>query len=192
MALLDQTYTTDTLPEGRGYDLLPAGWYQATINSASLEITKNGTGQYIKLRFDVTGPTHQGRVVYTNLNIRNQNAKAEEIGLQQFGELLRAIGVARCKDTDELVGGQCEIKVSVRKSEEHGDQNDVKGYKAVKGGGVPPIASTFDVKPKPSDGGGGKSAPPWMKKQAPAQQPKQAPAQQPAPPAPVENDDIPF
>lgn len=157
MAFLDETFTADEMPVSeKSYDVLPAGWYSASITGAELKNTKAGTGQYIAIRYDITGPSHQGRVVFGNLNIRNPNPKAEEIGRQQLGEVMRAIGLAKVQDTDELIGGQLSIKLDVRSSDQYGDQNEVKGFKAI-AGSAPPAPVT---KPAAT----GKSAPPWQKK----------------------------
>ena len=134
MAFLDQTFSADDMPVSeKSYQVLPAGWYTATITGAELKATKAGTGQYIAIKYDITGPTHQGRIVFGNLNIRNPNPTAEEIGRQQLGEVMRAIGLAKVQDTDELIGGQLSIKVAIRSSDQYGDQNEVKGFKAVAG-----------------------------------------------------------
>lgn len=154
---LNQTFNTETLPQSDNvYEPLPAGWYSASITEASVQDTKAGTGQYIKIRYDITGPSHEGRVVFGNLNIRNPNPKAESIGQQQLGDLMRAIGVATLSDTDQLIGGQCKIKLAIRKSEEYGDSNDVKAWKAVEGG-APPMPAAKSAEPAAS-------APPWLKK----------------------------
>ncbi len=143
MAQFGQTFNVDELPadSGGNFEPLPAGWYQVTVAGAELKTTKAGTGEYIAVRYDVVAPTHQGRVVFGNLNIKNQNPKAEEIGRQQLGNLMRAIGLTSVTDTDELIGGSCSIKLSVTKSEQYGDGNDVKGWKAIEGGAVPAPAS---------------------------------------------------
>jgi len=157
MAFLDQTFEADAMPVSeKSYEPLPAGWYTASITAAELKNTKAGTGQYIAIRYDIIGPTHQGRIVFGNLNIRNPNATAEGIGRQQLGEIMRAIGIAKVQDTDELIGGQLSIKVDIRSSEQYGDQNEVKGFKAI-AGSTPP---TPVVKASAS----GKAAPPWQKK----------------------------
>jgi hypothetical protein len=157
MAFLDQTFEADAMPvSDKSYEPLPAGWYTASITGAELKNTKAGTGQYIAIRYDIIGPTHQGRIVFGNLNIRNPNPKAEEIGRQQLGEVMRAIGIAKVQDTDELIGGQLSIKVDIRSSEQYGDQNEVKGFKAIAGSTPPaPVAKAA---------ASGKAAPPWQKK----------------------------
>jgi hypothetical protein len=157
MAFLDQTFEADAMPVSeKSYEPLPAGWYTASITGAELKNTKAGTGQYIAIRYDIIGPSHQGRIVFGNLNIRNPNPKAEEIGRQQLGEVMRAIGIAKVQDTDELIGGQLSIKVDIRSSEQYGDQNEVKGFKAIAGSTPPaPVAKAA---------ASGKAAPPWQKK----------------------------
>ena len=160
MAFLDQAIDLGSLPQSeQSYDLLPPGWYSASITKAELKATKDGTGQYIALRYDITGPSHQGRVVFGNLNIKNRSVKAEEIGRQQLGELMRAIGLTRVQDTDQLIGGQLQIKVAIREaSGGYEAQNEVKGYKAMSGS--QPVMSAPAVAPAPA----ASNTPPWMKK----------------------------
>jgi len=156
MSFLDAPISINELPESsNSFEPLPAGWYQANIKGAEVKATKAGNGQYIAIQYDILGPTHQGRVVFGNLNIRNPNPKAEEIGRQQLGEVMRAIGLTTVTDTDELIGGQLSIKLSIRKSEEYGDNNDVKGFKAINGG---PATQPKDAPKKSAS-----SSAPWEK-----------------------------
>ena len=142
---LGQGFNVNELPESEGGDFstIPAGTYQASITQSRLETTKAGTGQYIKMRFDITGPTHAGRVLFCNLNIRNPSAKAEQIGLQQLNELMRAIGLASVTDTDQLLGHNLQINVSRPKEDNpqyadaDGFRNDIKGFKSMSGSAAP-------------------------------------------------------
>ena len=161
MAYLGQTYNVADLPKGQDPEPVPAGMYNANITQAELKQTNAG-GTMIKLRFDITGPTHQGRVVFGNINIRNANPKAEEIGMQQLGDLARAIGLQQVQDTDQLIGGHLQIKVAIRPAQgEYGPQNEVKGFKAVEGASAT-LASTFSPPPPPAATGGA-SNPPWKR-----------------------------
>jgi hypothetical protein len=176
MAFLD--ISLSDLPESTGgaYDPLPAGWYTAMIAGADLQATKDGTGQYIKIKYSITGPSHQGRIVFGNLNIKNRSAKAEEIGRQQLGELMRAIGLARVQDTDQLIGGNLSIKLDIRPArtdeatgKTYDAQNEVKGYKAA--GGASPTAAmpSFGATSQPQASAPAKpaaasSVPPWAKR----------------------------
>ena len=167
MAFLEHAINLDDLPESNTgeFQPLPAGWYSATINKASLEPTKDGTGQKIAMRYDITGPTHQGRVVFGNLNIKNKSAKAEEIGRAQLGDIMRALGLRQVSDTDQLVGGSLQIKLDVKTDEQYGTRNEVKGYKAT-GDAMVYFGKPVEVNPddtatiKKMTG----SAPPWAKK----------------------------
>ena len=182
MAFLGQEYRVEDLPESGSYDLIPAGWYQAQINSADLKLTKSGDGQYLSVRFDIIGPTHQGRVTWGNVNLKNASAQAEEIGRRQLGEILRSIGKSVIRDSDELIGGQLQIKVGIQhdKNGQYEDRNDIKGYKALDGttfleaGAPAPAAASnsgFPVKgaaaKAPAAVGAGTAkgpTPPWMRK----------------------------
>jgi len=164
MASLGQTFDVNELPQGSGtFDPLPAGWYTAIINKAELLPTKDGSGQYIKVRYDITGPTHQGRVVFGNINIKNASAKAEEIGRQQLGDLMRSIGLSKVTDTDQLIGGALQIKLDIRPAtEQYPAQNEVRGFKAIGNGAPPSFAAKTDA--APASAAPAKAAPPWAKK----------------------------
>tara|TARA_R100001369_G_scaffold54644_1_gene81515 strand:- start:1061 stop:1555 length:495 start_codon:yes stop_codon:yes gene_type:complete len=164
MANLGQSFNANDIPQSENnFEPIPAGWYEVSINTAELKETKAGTGEYIALRYDVLGPAHQGRVIFGNLNIRNPNSKAQDIGIQQLGELMRAIGLASVQDTDQLVGGHLEVKVKIREASGGYDaSNDVSGFKAVKGGAVPMAtkkAAKSEDAPVAAAG-----TPPWAKK----------------------------
>jgi hypothetical protein len=158
MAFLGQDFVVEEIANEAGaFDPIPAGWYNASIVSAELKETKAGNGQYIKIRFDVTGPSYQGRVVWGQINIKNPNPTAEQIGRQQLGDLARAIGLERVSDSDQLVGGNLQIKVKVKKDEIYGDGNDVKGFKALDSS-APPTKQAAAAGTAPKS-----STPPWAK-----------------------------
>lgn len=172
MANLGFNINVNDLPQDNGGDFspVPAGEYQVRIADASIETTKSGTGQYIKLRLDIIGPSHEGRVLFSNLNIKNDSAKAEEIGRQQLGSVMRAINLGSLQDTDQLIGGHMSVKVAIRKSEQYGDQNEVKSYKAMQG--AAPAQQAPQQPQQPSGGMSfGDDAPIGSSQQAPAQAP---------------------
>ena len=140
----------------RSFELLPAGWYSATITGAEVRATKNGTGSYLRVEFTVSDPA--GRKVWSNYNVRNANSAAETIGRQQLAELLRAIGKPKLGDTDELLGSAVSIKVKVREAANGYDaSNEVAGSKALDGAAPPAPAAPKAAAPT-------KAAPPWAKK----------------------------
>ena len=104
-------------------------------------------------------------MVFGNLNIKNPNQKAEEIGRQQLGDIMRAIGLAKVTDTDQLIGGNLSIKLDVKQDAQYGASNEVKGFKSVSGSvaptaGVPPFVKQAEA----AQAATAKAAPPWAKK----------------------------
>jgi hypothetical protein len=172
MAQLPKVFDQEVAPSS--YDPLPAGWYMVRIADAEIKQTKAGNGSYVSIRYDVLGPTHQGRVVYGNITISNQSRKAEEIGEQQMAALRSSIGLARITDTDQLIGATVEIKLKVNFYYENGMpanlsekekeaykvfKNDVSAYRAIEGGRPPmPAAPKKEQAPPSFD-----SLPPWGK-----------------------------
>ena len=147
---LDEVFTLDSVPaQITSYDAIPAGLYEASISNAEIKDSKSG-GKYINVRYDITGPTHSGRVVFGMITISNANPKAEEIGRQQLGELIRCIGLDKLADTDQLIGGKLIIKVTIENSEQYGESNRVAGFRPVKSGAPSAEAKT--------------NSPPWAKK----------------------------
>jgi len=162
MAYLDEEFSIDSLPVGNNnFDPLPEGWYNATITGAEIKPTKAGDGKYIAIKYAITGPTHQGRVIFGNLNIKNASTKAEEIGRQQLGEIMRAIGLAKVTDTDQLIGGQISIKLEVKNDAQYGASNEVKAFKSVSGSAAPAASPASPAAAAPA---ATKAAPPWAAK----------------------------
>jgi hypothetical protein len=166
MAKLNETIDVNDLPVSeRNFDPLPPGWYRVTITEADYKPTSKSTKEapasMVKVRYDVMGPTCQGRVVFGNFNNRHPKPEVERIGRQQFGELLRAIGLAKCDDTDQLVGRSCDIKLTIREASGGYDaSNDVKAWKAIEGGAMPGPSTTV----APAKAASSAAAPPWAKK----------------------------
>ena len=134
---------------------LPDGWYDARITGSEIKTTKAGNGRYISLRYDVIGSEYAGRVVFSNITINNPSAAAEGIGRKQLSQIAMAGGMTSLpRDTDELIGLNIKIKVTIRAAtEEWGASNDVKDWKPLSGGS--------DMPPPEKKANG--SAAPWAK-----------------------------
>ena len=154
MAFLGKTYNAADLPQAQSYEPLPEGWYQASIKGADLKTTKAGNGQYIAVQYTITGPTHQGRVVFGNINIENPNPKAEEIGLRDFNALITSCGLKMVSDTDTFVGHNLEIKLTISAQPGYAPRNEVRGYRAIDGSAMPTA---------PGNSPDGEAKAPWQK-----------------------------
>lgn len=112
---------------------IEAGKYVAKVEEATLNTTKSGDGEYIKVKFRLEG----GQIVYHNFNIKNKNDKATEIGRGQMKAFMRVAGKAdpnKLKSPEELVGLSATISI---KMDDKGD-----GY------GAQPRITSFTSAPK--------------------------------------------
>lgn len=133
MALLGNDFTESfSNVQTTDYDPLPEGEYLLRVETADIKDTKDGTGMYIKVMFDVLGPSHQGRKIFTNFNIRNSSSVAESIGKQQLKNLVVAGHVQEpLRDSDQLIGATVRGKVTIRPAENgYEAQNNIKSYRS--------------------------------------------------------------
>lgn len=161
MARLEEEFDVDSLPvSDRNFDPLPAGWYDVAIEDADVKKTKDETGRYIEVKYRIIGENYNNRIVFGKINTRNKSAQAERIGLEQLGNLLRAIaGVSKLTDTNQLIGKNLSIKLKIREAKDgYEAQNEVTGWKSSEG--IPVTKATATTAKSPS----ASSSAPWMKK----------------------------
>lgn len=134
----DQTFNSQDLPEVASWAPIPDGWYRVSITGAILKPTKNGDGQYVSVSYTILGPQYEGRILFGNINIRNKNPKAQEIGLQNLNSIMRACGIVSLSDTDQLIGNNLEIKTKIQPEHDgYPASNNICGWRAIEGGTVP-------------------------------------------------------
>jgi hypothetical protein len=73
---------------------------------------------------------------------------------------MRAIGLAKVTDTDQLIGNSLSIKLDVKNDAQYGASNEVKGFKSMSGSAAP-VAASMPAAAAPATA---KAAPPWAKK----------------------------
>lgn len=154
MALLN--FNAAEVDPAQSFDPIPPGWYTAQITDSSMQQTKAGNGEYLKLEFTLMGGDQDGRKVWTNLNLDNPNPKAVEIAYQKLSAVAHAVGVMQVQDSSELHNKPLDIEISVKPaSSEYAASNDIKGFRSCETAAAPGKAAG---KPAPA-----KSAPPWRK-----------------------------
>ena len=172
MAFLGQSFNLNDLPESTGGEFyaLPSGEYIASITKAGVKQTQAG-GEMITLQFSIIGPTHQGRVIFHNLNIRNASEKAEQMALRSLREIMTAIGLQEIDDTDVFVGRTLKIKVTKKKeanekyADPNGERNDITAFSSAGGSEAPkPPASQAPKPPSPpARQAQASDVPPWAR-----------------------------
>lgn len=139
MANLNFIENRESIVPPSTWELLPDGIYSAAVISAELMPTKKGDGQYLKIEHQIyeDGASYDGRRIFTNLNIQNQNEKAQEIGLGMLSALSRACGLVGIpENSDELLEKFHYIRVkqtpgngiNPKTGEPYGPRNEIKGF----------------------------------------------------------------
>lgn len=180
-------FDATTVEPDAGFAPIPAGTYLAQIIESEIKSTKNGSGQYLQFSWKVLDGQYKGRLIFDRINIRNANQVAEQIGQKQLSAICHATGVLRLQDSAQLHNRPVKLRVVVRKDDQHGDSNEVKGYESagVQGAPVAPSVQPAPFAPQPQAQPAQFAAQPpqpAMPGAAPwSPQPQAAPAQQAAP-----------
>lgn len=143
MAEFGEIYETEHMPKGEGgFMSVPAGWYTVAIVGGDVFKKKDSNNESIMVQFKITAPDHVGRQISKFFNVRHSNPETEKIGNEQFGDLLRAIGVVRAARTEDLIGYTLEVKVAVKRhwknkdgdisnGDINGNENSIVAYRAM-------------------------------------------------------------
>lgn len=107
---------------------LPNGWYDASIEKSEIKPTKDQSGAYIQLVYNILTGDHSGRKVFHNLNVQNQNPQAVEIANKELSAICYSTGVMNVSDTSQLHNIPHRIKIAIVQGQ-NGPQNSVKGFR---------------------------------------------------------------
>lgn len=137
-AIVGADFDTKKEAESASGSPIPAGWYRVIVDSAEVKQTRDQTGYYAQIRFDVIEGQYERRVVFARLNLQNKNPTAQEIGRRQWAQLCEAVGAGNVQYASQIAGRQLEIQVTVRPARgEYPADNDVRGFRAAKNTGAP-------------------------------------------------------
>ena len=143
---------TNVKPAGQP-DPVPDGMYNVVIDESEIKPTKNGQGAYLQLRFNIMDGQFAGQKVFARLNIRNQNATAQEIAYAELSAIQHAVNCLVIQDTNELHNKPLTVKVKLKPAEGQYDaSNEVKRYQAYEGGngGQAPMQQPMQQQPQPA------------------------------------------
>lgn len=124
---------TDPDDQGGG-PVVPAGWYKAEIEGASIDEVEKYEGSDVdasrfNLDYTITAPTSVGEVVSDGMNIENPSEKAENIAKESLTLLALAIGWDDYKADPGAYSGE-ELAIRVGIDEYDGNlYNEVTGFK---------------------------------------------------------------
>jgi hypothetical protein len=153
-------FNSDEIDPISGFDPLPVGEYLVIISNSEIKETKQKTGKYLQLTYDVIDGKYKNRKIFDRLNIINPSEDAQTIAQRALSAICHVTGVAHPRQTEELHDKPFIVKIGIRPaSGEFSESNIVKGYKYKDG-------STIDGKkpaPKNESGEEKKNKKPWEK-----------------------------
>lgn len=101
------------------FEPLPAGWYAATVETETDEVSKAGNAM-LKVTYSVEG----GRRV--NAWYNTGHPTSGEFAYKDLARLAESCGLVSVGPSSELVGRKCEIRLAI-----DGTYNEVKGYRSL-------------------------------------------------------------
>jgi len=122
---------------------LPAGTYLAHITESDVQPLKSGTGEGLKLTFEIMDGQFKGRKVWEILNIRDSNEDSQRIPQSLLSALCHAVNVIKLMDTAALHFKPVRINLTVREAQGiYKASNNIKGYESAGGFTAPAAAPT--------------------------------------------------
>lgn len=114
---------------------VPGGDYEVWPVEAEMKTTKAGTGQFIRVAFEVLEGEYKRRKLWQNFTWINPSEKAQEIGRGQFSGMCKAMGMAGIvADTSEILKKRVIATVTVVESDWNGkDENKITHYSPAPG-----------------------------------------------------------
>lgn len=142
----------ELLPEREAQEDVPPGTYTVMVNAAPVEDAKSGNGIVCKAQLQILEGAHKGRVIFFNINVRNNNEIAEKIGHQALSDMARAVGLPRVPEhTADFLNIPFKVVVGPQKK----DPTRMEVKKLMQIGEAPPTAKTA---------GTGNTKKPWERK----------------------------
>lgn len=131
------------------FELIPDGTEAvAVITSSEVKKTKDGTGQYINLKFELIDGAYKGRVVFEKLNIQNKNEKAMKIAYETLAKICNAVGKTQIQQSEDLHDIPIKIKIGLTKEQDGYDQqNKIKVFKSATSENEAPKSNSTPKKP---------------------------------------------
>lgn len=150
--------STNVAPETKS-EPIPAGTYIAQVIDSDLIAAKSGSGNNLKLVFEILDGQFKGRKVFENLCVQHSNSETQRIAQAKLSALCHATGVVRIQDSSELHGHPVKINVAIQPPQNGYDaKNVIKGYEAANAGGFAPVPAATQQ--------AANAAPAWAKKAA--------------------------
>lgn len=167
MALIN--FSKEEVGENTSFELVPAGDYTVQLSDHAWKPTQKG-GNYLALTLEITGPTHEGRKIFDNLNLDCANEEAQKIALRSYKSICLACNAEAYYDgiftveadtvedyfsalPESLYAHDIAVKIGIEvsKDPQYPNKNKIKQY------GTPAVTNSKPTTPA------GKGKPTWAK-----------------------------
>lgn len=130
MAHLNNFNANDVEPT-TDFDPIPAGTYVAMITDSQMKPTKNGSGEYLELTFQVLEGDYKNRLLWARLCLNHSKDITAKIARGHLAAICRAVGVLTPRDSAELHNLPLVVKVTLKKRTDNGElTNEIKAFSA--------------------------------------------------------------
>jgi hypothetical protein len=159
-------YTVNPDEKEQTFDIVPAGEYIAIIEASDFINNKKGSGQILKLTYQIIDGPKKGARLFEVLNLVNESEQAQNIAKRTLNSIGLAVGISHIKDSEQLHNIPMIIDVRVKGDEnsDYGKQNQIKKHLPY---GQPkedkPKTAQDQFPEKPSSGLKGTGKKPWEK-----------------------------
>lgn len=107
---------TNTQPISK-FSPIPDGEYFFEVDQSEIKKTKNGKGEYLKIRLNCLTKGFEGRKMWEQFNINHESEKAQNIGRAQLRAFLDAAGrEPKLNEAHELIGIKITAKITTQES----------------------------------------------------------------------------
>jgi hypothetical protein len=141
-------FNANDVPESEDkFELIPAGDYKAIILESSIKATKAGTGEYVAVKVQIVDGEKKGRTVFANLNFKNPNPTAQQIGQRELADLTKAVGLVTLTDTAQLHGKPLTVRIGIEPAKDGYDAaNRVKKWLPINQASTPEVITMPSAK----------------------------------------------
>lgn len=154
MVELNFDISADAVQE-RSFGPIPPGDYEGEIVGVDVKTSQAGN-QYLSVQVRVEGKGS----VWDNLNLWHSRADVVEIATRRLNEIGAALGMARIRDTDELLAKRVQIAIGLDKRDP--SRNQIVGYRSVAGSpATTPVAAPAAPSPAAAAPLAASAAPAW-------------------------------
>lgn len=128
MAVLNFNARTVEPDAGRSGPV-PSGWYEAIMVESEMKPNSAGTGEYLRIVFDITNGVFKGSKLFHQLNLRNPSEKAMQISYGQLSAICHAVNLLDVQDSSQLHNRPLKLNVKLKPAEgEYEAKNEITAF----------------------------------------------------------------